>query len=56
MDFQLVIKAAKAAREIPDIREDVISPIKERLDSGTYEVDSRSIAEKLLNRNFNIKI
>ena len=56
MDFQLVIKAAKAAREVPDIREEVIAPIKEKLDSGTYEVDSKSIADKLLARKFNIKV
>ncbi|MEA4845813.1 MAG: flagellar biosynthesis anti-sigma factor FlgM [Clostridiaceae bacterium] len=55
MDFQLVIKAAKAAREVPDIREEVVAPIKEKLDNGTYEVDSRSIADKLLARRFNIK-
>jgi negative regulator of flagellin synthesis FlgM len=56
MDFQLVMKAAKAAREIPDIREEVIAPIKEKLDNGTYEVDSKAIADKLLARRFNIKI
>jgi len=56
MDFQLVMKAAKAAQNIPDIREDVIAPIKERLDSGTYEVDSRSIADKLLSRKLNIRM
>lgn len=56
MDFQLVIKAAKAARNIPDIREEVIAPIKEKLDNNTYEVDSNSIADKLLARKFNVKI
>ncbi len=56
MDFQLVMKAAKAARNVPDIREEVIAPIKEKLDSDTYEVDSSRIADKLLARKFNIKI
>lgn len=56
MDFQLVMKAAKAARELPEVREEVIAPIKEKLENGTYEVDSRSIADKLLARKFNIKI
>ena len=56
MDFQLVMKAAKAARNIPDIRDEVIAPIKEKLDSDTYEVDSSGIADKLLARKFNIKI
>jgi len=56
MDFQLVMKAAKAAREIPDVREEVVAPIKEKLDNGTYEVDSKGIADKLLARRLNIKI
>jgi negative regulator of flagellin synthesis FlgM len=56
MDFQLVMKAAKAARDIPDIREEVIAPIKDRLDNDTYEVDSKGIADKLLARKFNIKV
>ena len=56
MDFQLVMKAAKAARDLPDVREEVIAPIKEKLDSDTYEVSGKDIAEKLLARNFNIKI
>lgn len=56
MDFQLVMKAAKAARDLPDVREEVIAPIKEKLDNDTYEVDSKSIADKLLARKFNIKI
>lgn len=56
MDFQLVMKAAKAAKEIPDIREEVVAPIQEKLDNGTYEVDSSSIADKLLARKFNIKM
>jgi len=55
-DFQLVMKAAKAARDIPDVREEVITPIKEKLDKGTYEVDSSGIADKLLARKFNTKI
>lgn len=56
MDFQLVMKAAKVARDIPEVREEVIAPIKEKLDSDTYEVDSNGIADKLLARKFNIKI
>jgi flagellar biosynthesis anti-sigma factor FlgM len=56
MDFQLVMKAAKSARELPDIREEVIAPIKEKLDNDTYEIDSKGIADKLLARKFNLKI
>lgn len=56
MDFQMVLKAVKATREIPDIREEVIAPLKEKLDTNTYEVDSKGIADKLLARNFNLKV
>ena len=56
MDFQLVMKAAKSARELPDIREEVIAPIKEKLDNDTYEINSKGIADKLLARKFNLKI
>lgn len=56
MDFQLVLKAAKAVQSVPDMREEVIAPIKEKLDNGTYEIDGKSIAEKLLSKKLNIKI
>lgn len=56
MDFQTVMKAVKAAQGLPDIREEVIAPIKEKLDSDQYDVDSSSIAEKLLTRKLNIKV
>lgn len=42
------IQIAKTAlQEIPDIREEVIAPIKEKLDNNTYEVSKESFAEKL---------
>jgi len=56
MDFQMVMKAVKAAEKVPDIREEVIAPIKEKMDNGTYEVDSKDIADKLLARKFDLKI
>ncbi len=56
MDFQTVLKAVKAAQGLPDVREEVIAPIKEKLDKDQYEVDSSSIAEKLLSRKLNIRL
>lgn len=46
-DFQTV-KAALASA--PDIREDVTAPIKSKMESGTYRVDTESFAEKLLKK------
>lgn len=44
-DFQTA-KAAVAAS--PDIREDVTSSIKARLQNGSYKVDAESFADKLM--------
>ena len=56
MDFQTVLKSMKQLNNLPDIREDIISPIKEKLDNGSYSVDSKSLAEKILSGGFNKKI
>ncbi len=56
MDFQTVLKSVKQLNNLPDIREEVISPIKEKLDNGSYKVDSKSLAEKILSGGFNKKI
>lgn len=43
------IQIAKAAvNSASDIREDVIAPLKAQIQSGTYEVNPESFAEKLL--------
>ena len=42
------IQSAKAAvKNAPDIRTDVVAPIKEQIQNGTYEVDVNSFADKL---------
>ena len=46
-DYQTA-KAAVAG--CPDIREELTAPIKERVQSGTYEVSSRRFAEKILDK------
>lgn len=56
MDFQTVLKSVKQLNNLPDIREDIISPIKEKLDNGSYSVDSKSLAEKILSGGFNKKV
>lgn len=56
MDFQTVLKSVKLLNNIPDTREDVINPIKEKLEKGTYEVDNRDLAERILKGSFNKKI
>ena len=42
--------AKQAVVNSPDVREDVTASIKERMDAGTYHVDSGSFAEKLFEK------
>ncbi|MCH4193332.1 MAG: flagellar biosynthesis anti-sigma factor FlgM [Butyrivibrio sp.] len=43
------IQAAKQAlNETSDIREDVVSPLRQSVQNGTYDVDDDSFADKLL--------
>ena len=48
LDFQTVLKAVKLMKNLPDIREDVVSSLKEKVDAGSYSVDSKKLAEKML--------
>ncbi len=42
------IQTAKTAvSQAPDIREDVVAPIREKVQAGTYSVDNSSFADKL---------
>ncbi len=42
--------AKKAVAESNDVREDVVAPIKARIQSGTYEVSADSFADKLIQK------
>ena len=45
------VQTAKTAiAKTPDIREDVIAPIKEQIQKGTYEVSAESFADKLFQK------
>ncbi len=48
LDFQTVLKAVKVIKDLPDVREDLVNKLKEKLDSGNYSVDSKKLAEKML--------
>lgn len=49
-EFQIALKALE---NTPDVREEKIEEIRQQIQSGTYEIDSKKIAEKMLR---NIKI
>ncbi len=42
--------AKQAVAESRDVREDVIGPIKARIQSGSYEVSTDSFADKLMQK------
>ncbi len=42
--------AKQAVSEAPDIREDIVAPIKSKIQDGTYEVSGESFADKLMAR------
>ncbi|MTI46809.1 flagellar biosynthesis anti-sigma factor FlgM [Sporosalibacterium faouarense] len=44
-DFQTAMKAVK---KIPDIRQEKVTSIKRQVETGTYEIDSGKIVEKML--------
>lgn len=46
-DFQIAKAAVQAS---PDIREELTAPIKEKVQNGTYSVETSSFAEKLLKK------
>ncbi|HEX5323525.1 MAG TPA: flagellar biosynthesis anti-sigma factor FlgM [Capsulimonadaceae bacterium] len=45
------IQSAKAAvNAVPDVREDLVASLKQRVDSGTYHVKASDIADMMLRR------
>lgn len=45
--FQLAMKALK---DVPDVREDKVSELKQQIESGTYKPSSKAVAGKILNQ------
>ena len=45
-------KEAQTAREViasePDVREDKVAELKERIESGNYSVDNKAVADKIV--------
>lgn len=48
---QTISQAKQAVAAAPDIREDLVSSLKAKIDSGTYNVSSSDIAEMMLRRH-----
>ena len=49
--FGKEIRTAQAALSgVPDVREELTAPIKEKIRNGTYNVDTASFADRLLQK------
>lgn len=47
-DAKLVSLAARTAQDASDVRTDKVASLKAQVDAGTYQPDSKKIAEKML--------
>ena len=47
--------AKQAVKMVPDVREDLVKDIKERIATGTYSFDSEEVADMLVERYFDAK-
>jgi negative regulator of flagellin synthesis FlgM len=45
-------KVLQKAKNMSDVRDDKVKNLSAKVDSGTYSVDSRSIAEKMLSARY----
>ena len=45
-------KVLQKAKNMSDVRDDKVKNLSAQVDSGTYSVDSRSIAEKMLSARY----
>lgn len=52
VDLSPALKETQAIRKIissePDVREDKVSKLKERIESGRYKIDNEAVADKLV--------
>ncbi len=53
VNLSRVSKEVQLAKEViesaPDIREGKVAAVKEKIESGSYQVDNQAVAEKLVN-------
>ena len=45
---QELLKARRAVQEAPDVRADLVAELRRQVQAGTYKVDAREIARRLL--------
>ncbi len=45
--------AKQAVTAVPDVRTDKVNDIRERMESGTYNISAEEVADKIVNSYFN---
>lgn len=45
---KIMQEAIKVLETLPDVREEKVAQIRERIEEGTYQVDGKKIAEKMI--------
>lgn len=49
-DARLLMKLKEAVANHPDIREDLVAEIKRQIGEGSYHVDAKEVADKMVSR------
>ncbi|MBZ4647251.1 MAG: negative regulator of flagellin synthesis FlgM [Petroclostridium sp.] len=52
-DYQL---ALKAVRQVPDIREEKVRELEQKYSSGTYNISSEDVADKIVSKFLDKKV
>ena len=50
-EAKIMQEAIKVLETLPDVREEKVAQIRERIEEGTYQVDGRKVAEKMINES-----
>ncbi len=45
-----VVRVTRALADMPEVREDLVRDIKERIEAGDYDIPAEDVAEKILSR------
>ncbi|MFP4200878.1 MAG: flagellar biosynthesis anti-sigma factor FlgM [Bacillota bacterium] len=51
-----MVKVARALDELPEVREELVSDIKKKIEDGSYDVPAEDVAEKVMSRAIVAKI
>jgi negative regulator of flagellin synthesis FlgM len=51
-EAKMISQAIKAVEALPDVRENKVAEIRERIANGTYRIDGKEVAEKMIKESF----